>query len=71
VNHQTLDEYLAEVDKWKDEVSTRSLSLSSEERQEMGKKARNRLEARLGRKLECREAPKIRRRSLHKVQKTS
>jgi len=48
----TLDEYLAEIDRWKQAVSDRTLPLSPEARAEHDREARAWLEAKLGRRLE-------------------
>jgi len=51
----TLDEYLAEIDRWKEPVTERALLLSASERVRSDREARNWLEAKLGRRLT--EAP--------------
>ena len=48
----TLDEYLAEIDRWKQPVSDQALALSAAERTELDREARAWLEAKLGRTLE-------------------
>jgi hypothetical protein len=48
----TLDEYLAEIDRWKQPVSDQGLALSATERTELDREARVWLEAKLGRPLE-------------------
>ena len=47
----TLDEYLAEIDRWKQPVSDRTADLSASERAEADRQARAWLETRLGRAL--------------------
>ena len=47
----TLDEYLAEIDRWKQPLSDRALKLSTAERAEVDREARTWLEAKLGRTL--------------------
>jgi hypothetical protein len=48
----TLDEYLAEIDCWKQPVSDQVSALSATERTELDREARAWLEAKLGRALE-------------------
>jgi hypothetical protein len=47
----TLDEYLAEIDRWKQPLSDRALTLSAAERAEVDREARTWLETKLGRAL--------------------
>ncbi len=47
----TLDDYLREVDRWKDAVTERMASLSVEERLREGQEATRRLEQDIGRPL--------------------
>ena len=47
----TLDEYLAEIDRWKQPLSDRALTLAVAERAEVDREARTWLEAKLGRAL--------------------
>jgi hypothetical protein len=47
----TLDEYLAEIDRWKQPVSDRAAALSAAERAEVDREARAWLVARIGRSL--------------------
>jgi hypothetical protein len=47
----TLDEYLAEIDRWKQPLSDRALRLSAAERAEADREARTWLEAKLARAL--------------------
>ena len=47
----TLDEYLAEIDRWKQPLSDCALKLSAAERAEIDRNARTWLEAKLGRVL--------------------
>jgi hypothetical protein len=53
---QTLDEYLAEVDRWKNAVSDRLRSLPAKERLAKYREVRVWLEARIGHKLRTRPA---------------
>jgi hypothetical protein len=48
----TLDEYLVEIDRWKQPVSEQTFALSGAERAELDREGRAWLEARLGRPLE-------------------
>jgi hypothetical protein len=48
----TLDDYLAEIDTWKQPVSDKVSNLSPEERAALDREARAWLEAKLGRPLE-------------------
>ncbi len=48
----TLDEYLAEIDRWKQPISDQVSASSGAERAELDRKARAWLEAKLGRPLE-------------------
>jgi hypothetical protein len=56
----TLNEYLAEVDRWKQVVSDRTAAVSPEARAEMDREAIAWLEAKIGRKLPS--APRTERR---------
>jgi hypothetical protein len=47
----TLDEYLAEIDRWKQPLSDQALTLSAAQRADVDREARNWLEAKLGRAL--------------------
>jgi hypothetical protein len=47
----TLDEYLAEIDRWKQPLSDRTLGMTAAERAEVDQEARAWLEARIGRTL--------------------
>jgi len=53
----TLDEYLAEVDQWKQEAAQKILASSPEECAEEGRRARAWLEEKLGRRLD--DAPPL------------
>ena len=57
----TLNEYLAEVDRWKQAVSERTASLSPEARAEYDREARAWLEAKIGRSLQSPPSPEARR----------
>ena len=48
----TLDDYLAEIDRWKQPVSNQTFALSGAERVDLDREARAWLEAKLGRPLE-------------------
>jgi len=48
----TLDDYLSEIDSWKQPVSDKASNLSPEERAALDREARAWLEAKLGRALE-------------------
>jgi hypothetical protein len=47
----TLDEYLAEIDRWKQPVSDRTSGMSPSERAESDREARTWLETKMGRSL--------------------
>ena len=55
----TLDEYLAEIDRWKQPLSDRAGTLSPAERAEVDREARTWLEAKLGRALRKPRPPEL------------